>query len=154
MRKFWGNGNNQVYREIRGLDYSNKKKKWISRHSYHVTARGICRDNIFRDKGDFLYYLTLISQALEYYKQYKYEVICYCLIDNHVHLLVKTEDKPLAQFIGRINSIYDKYYNKNYNYNYTGHLFQGRFFSEIIESKIQLIETSKYIHLKPVRQNG
>ena len=70
-------------------------------------------------------------------------------MDNHVHLLVKTEDKPLALFIGRINSMYAKYYNKKYNY--TGHLFQGRFFSEIIESEIQLIETSKYIHLNPVR---
>ncbi|GCD08986.1 hypothetical protein Ctaglu_06090 [Clostridium tagluense] len=67
-------------------------------------------------------------------------------MDNHVHILIKTEDKPLGQFIDRISSKYAKYYNKKYNY--TGHLFKDRYFSELIGSDTQMLETSRYIHLK------
>lgn len=57
--------------------------------------------------------------------------------------------KPLRQFIGKINIKYAKYYNKKYNY--IGRLFQDRYFSELIESDAQMLETSRYIHLNPVR---
>jgi putative transposase len=126
-----------------------RKRQWYPGASYHITARGNHRNNIFKDKEDFVYYLTLIKETMEYYIYDKYGIISYCLMDNHVHILMKTEEKPLAQFIGRISSKYAKYYNKKYNY--IGHLFQNRYFSELIESDSQMIETSRYIHLNPVR---
>ncbi|QAT40532.1 transposase [Clostridium sp. JN-9] len=126
-----------------------KKRKWYPGASYHITARGNHRNDIFNDEQDFSYYLTLIKEAMKYYEYDKYEVICYCLMDNHVHILIKTEDKPAGQFIGRVNSRYATYYNKKYNY--IGHLFQGRYFAELIESDSQMLETSRYIHLNPVR---
>lgn len=89
------------------------KREWYQGASYRITARGNHRNNIFKDKEDFVYYLTLIKEVMEYYIYDKYEIISYCLIDNQVHILIKTEDKPLGQFIGRINSKYAKYYNKN-----------------------------------------
>ena len=125
------------------------KRKWYPGASYHVTARGNHRNDIFKDEEDFVHYLTLMKETLEYYIYDKYVIISYCLMDNHVHLLIKTEEKPLGQFIGRINSKYAKYYNKKYNY--IGHLFQDRYFSELIESDSQMLETSRYIHLNPVR---
>lgn len=124
-------------------------RKWYPGASYHVTARGNHREDIFRDNEDFAYYLTLIKETVKYYFNEKYEIISYCFMDNHVHLLIKTGEKPLGEFIGRINSKYAKYYNEKYDC--VGHLFQDRYFSELIESDAQMIETSRYIHLNPVR---
>ena len=126
-----------------------QKRKWYPGASYHVTARGNHRDDIFKDKYDFLHYLTLMNEAVDYYICDKYEIISYCLMNNHVHILIKTGEKALGQFIGRISSKYAKYYNKKYNC--IGHLFQDRYFSELIEKDSQMLETSRYIHLNPVR---
>ena len=90
---------------------------------------------------------------MEYYIYDKYEIIlqlCRRQFNGKLcHILIKTADKPLGQFIGRIGSEYAKYYDKKYNY--IGHLFQDRYFSELIESDSQMFETSGYIHLNPVR---
>jgi putative transposase len=134
---------------VEGLVMPTIKRKWYPGASYHVTARRNHRNDIFKDKEDFACYLSFIKETMEYYIYDNYEIICYCLMDNHVHILIKTEDKPLGQFMGRISSRYAKYYNKKYNY--IGHLFQDRYFSELIESDSQMIETSKYIHLNPVK---
>lgn len=125
------------------------KRNWYHGASYHITARGNHRNDIFKDEGDFTKYVSLMKEALEYFEYDNYEIICYCLMDNHIHLLIKTENKSAGSFIGRINSMYAKYYNKRYNY--IGHLFQDRYYSELIESDPQMLETSRYIHLNPVR---
>ena len=126
-----------------------QKRTWYPGACYHVTARGNHRNDIFKDEEDFLHYLMLMNEALNYYKYNNYEIICYCLMDNHVHLLLKTEDEPIGQFMCRLNSKYAKFYNKKYNY--IGHLFQDRYHSEIIENDQQMLETSRYIHLNPIR---
>ena len=70
---------------------------------------------------------------------------------NHIHLLLKTDSQDPAVFMRRLNSLYAKYFNNKYEY--VGHLFQGRYFSNIITSDYELLEVSKYIHLKPVKAN-
>lgn len=127
------------------------KVPWFPNSSCHITARGNHRNDIFKDGEDFQYYLTLLEEALEYFQQDGYKIICYCLMDNHVHMLIKTKDKPLGQFIGRVNAMYAKYFNKKYNY--IGHLFQDRYHAEFIESDKQMLEASRYIHLNPLRAN-
>jgi REP element-mobilizing transposase RayT len=128
-----------------------RKREWYEGAAYHVTVRGNRRNDIFRDKEDFEYYLSITEEALLYYTQFNYKVICYCLMDNHVHLMIKTDKEPLGKLIGRISALYTRYFNKKYNY--IGHLFQDRYFSELIKSDAQMIETSRYIHLNPVRAN-
>ena len=125
------------------------KRVWYEDAAYHITVRGNHRNDIFRDDEDFQYYLTVIEEALLYYGKYNYQLICYCLMDNHVHLMIKTDDKPLANLISRISSIYTRYFNKKYNY--IGHLFQDRYYSELIEDDKQMLETSRYVHLNPVK---
>ena len=125
------------------------KRQWYPGASYHVTARGNHKNNIFNDKEDFIYYLALIEETLKYYIDDKYEILSYCLMTNHVHMMINIEEKPLGPFIGRINSKYAKYYNKKYNY--IGHLFQDRYFSKIIKTDSQMLQTSIYIHLNPIR---
>ncbi|EOR20126.1 hypothetical protein SDC9_71254 [bioreactor metagenome] len=126
-----------------------RKREWYKGATYHVTVRGNRRNDIFRDKEDFEYYLNIIEEALLYYINYNYKVICYCLMDNHVHLMIKTDIEVLGKLMGRISAAYTRYFNKKYNY--IGHLFQDRYYSELIENDIQMLETSRYIHLNPVR---
>lgn len=126
-----------------------KKRPWIKGATYHITARGNHRNDIFRDEEDFQYYLTVIEEALLYYSEYNYNLACYCLMDNHVHLMIKTDTKELGALVARIHSIYTRYFNKKYHY--IGHLFQDRYYSELIEDDKQLLQTSRYIHLNPVK---
>jgi REP element-mobilizing transposase RayT len=72
-------------------------------------------------------------------------------MDNHVHLMIKTNIEPLGKLMGRISASYTRYFNKKYNY--IGHLFQGRYFSELIKSDEQMLKISRYVHLNPVRAN-
>lgn len=126
-----------------------KARLWYEGASYHVTTRGNNKGNIFRETHDFEKYLSIIYEAMEYYDYSQYQIICYCLMTNHVHLMIKTSDKPLADFMGRINSRYTKYFNKKYEC--SGHLFQGRYFSDIVRDNTQILEASRYIHLNPVK---
>lgn len=122
---------------------------WYEGAIYHITTRGNHRNDIFRDEEDFKGYLNILEEALIYYSHEGYELIAYCLMDNHVHLIIKTGKEPLTRIMRRINSIYTRYFNKRYNY--IGHLFQAKYFSELIESDRQILEASRYVHLNPVR---
>jgi REP element-mobilizing transposase RayT len=115
-----------------------------------VTARGNRKSNIFKEEEDFRTYLTILEDAIEYFNG-QYEIMCYCLMDNHVHILLKTKIKHIKYFISRLNSIYAKFFNNKYNY--LGHLYQKRYFSELIRSDLQMLETSRYIHLNPIKAN-
>lgn len=127
-----------------------KVRIWFEGAAYHVTARGNHKDNIFREREDFQVYLSLIEQSLEYYKD-MYNIICYCLMSNHVHILVKANDSNIGRFIGRTNAMYAKWFNDKYKF--VGHLFQDRYYAELIENDIQMLTASRYIHLNPVRAN-
>lgn len=129
---------------------TNPKRIWYPNTNYHITIRGNRKSDIFKDDKDFEEYINTIENAIQYYENL-YEVICYCLMDNHVHILLKTKERHMKDFMSRINSIYAKYFNDKYDY--IGHLYQDRYFSELIESDVQMLETSRYIHLNPVRAN-
>lgn len=124
---------------------------WFPESSCHITARGNRKSEIFRDKEDLKHYLMLMEEALKYFEYDEFEIFCYCLMSNHIHMLIKTKDKAPGQFIGRIHARYAKYFNRKYDY--IGHLFQGRYHGEFIKSNRQMLETSRYIHLNPVKAN-
>ncbi|HEY5575792.1 MAG TPA: transposase, partial [Clostridiaceae bacterium] len=65
------------------------------------------------------------------------------------HILVKTGDMHIGNLISRIHSIYTRFFNNKYNY--LGHLFQDRYHIELVEDDAQLLSTSRYIHLNPVK---
>ena len=126
-----------------------QKRIWVEDHHYHVISRGTHRDNIFRDAADFTRYLNILGFSLNYFTQTPYELNCYCLMDNHIHLLIKCSTQDLGPLMSKINWHYAMHFNRKYNY--TGHLFEERFFSELISNEGQLLRTSRYIHLNPVR---
>ncbi|MFT5874496.1 MAG: putative transposase [Clostridium sp.] len=128
---------------------STPKLIWYEGAIYHITTRGNNKNDIFKDEEDFKAYLTTLGEALIYYSHTNYELVAYCLMDNHVHLIIKTGEEPLTRIMRRINSIYTRYFNKKYNY--IGHLFQAKYFSKLIESDKQILEASRYVHLNPVK---
>lgn len=127
-----------------------KKREWWPGVILHITARGNHRNDIFRDEEDFQVYYTFLKEAIEHFEG-KFEVYGYCLMDNHVHILVKTEDLHICNLVARVHSIYAKFFNKKYKY--IGHLFQDRYYTELIEDDAQLLSTIRYIHLNPIRAN-
>ncbi|MBW9156995.1 transposase [Clostridium tagluense] len=94
-------------------------------------------------------YLILMKECLKYYEQYNYKLICYCLMTNHVHLLIQANDKEVSDLIRRLHSMYSRYFSKKYNY--IRHLWQDKYFPELIEDDKQMLTTSRHIHLNPFR---
>ena len=130
------------------LKRSRKLREWYPNAMYHITSRGNRRSDIFREDEDYQVYISIIKEAVEFLEN-QYEIISYCLMTNHVHLQVETKDRHIKYLMMRINRFYAKYFNNKYQY--VGHLFQGRYGSELIEEDSYVLETSRYIHLNPVR---
>ncbi|AKA70859.1 transposase [Clostridium scatologenes] len=127
-----------------------KKHEWYIDSKLHVVARGNHRNDIFKDETDYELYLNYIKEAMEYYEN-KYYIIAYVLMTNHVHLIIKTKDLDISNFIKRVHSRYAWNFNKKYKY--IGHLFQDRYRSELIEDDKYMLEASRYLHLNPVKAN-
>lgn len=123
---------------------------WIPEAIYHVTTRGNRKEKIFREKIDYLVYLDVVKEALDYY-DHSYNILAYTLMPNHVHLEIKTEDTHIWHLMSRINKNYARDFNTKYNL--VGHLFQSRYNGELIDTDGYLLEASRYIHLNPVRAN-
>ncbi len=113
---------------------------------YHVTARGNERKKIFLSQADSAKFLSYLTDAL-----HKYGVIlhAFTLMSNHYHLAVETPHANLSAFAHAVNSAYTTYFNIKRKR--SGHLFQGRYKSIVIEKDAYLLEVSRYIHLNPVR---
>lgn len=126
-----------------------RKIVWEPGAAYHITTRGNRKDNIFLDEQDFRVYLKMIKDNLIYYSHINYRLAAYCLMSNHVHLIIQTDKEPLTRFMSRLNSMYTKYFNKKYQY--VGHLFQDTYFAEIIKNDAHMMEASRYVHLNPVK---
>lgn len=122
-----------------------KKRIWYPGAVYHITNRGNRRSDIFRDEEDYQVYLTILEHAME---KYPYILYSYCLMTNHIHLQLETIDIEIWHIMRHINLLYTKYFNNKYNF--IGHLFQGRYKSELIENDAYNLQTSRYIHLNPV----
>ncbi|MBP2638629.1 MAG: Transposase like protein [Firmicutes bacterium] len=113
---------------------------------YHLMVRGINKQSIFEEDDDRQRFL----QTLGHYKMLSnYLLYGYCLMDNHVHLLIKETNEPLAQVVKRISSSYVHWYNQKYER--CGHLFQERFKSEAVETEEYFLTVLRYIHQNPIK---
>lgn len=114
--------------------------------TYHVMMRGNERKNLFLDEGDKQRFLDTLFVKKE---ETGFIIYAYCLMDNHIHLLVKEGTESLATMMKRINASYAYYFNQKYNR--VGHLFQDRFKSEPIEDERYLLAVIRYIHNNPIK---
>lgn len=113
---------------------------------YHVMLKGINRQPIFEEEEDREKFISV----LRHYKQEcGYAIFAYCLMDNHVHFVIREGREPLAQIMKRIGVSYVYWYNVKYKR--SGHLFQDRYKSDAIEDDKYLLEVIRYIHQKPLQ---
>jgi REP element-mobilizing transposase RayT len=112
---------------------------------HHVYARGNDRARIFRTDEDREDYLRLLGRVTV---RKRWRCLAYCLMDNHVHLLIETREPNLANGMQRLHGCYAQAYNERYARR--GHLFQGRYGSRPIKSDEQLWATIAYIAHNPV----
>jgi len=113
---------------------------------YHITSRGDDRKKIFISEHDFAKFLEYLSLAKNKFKFYLYG---YCLMSNHYHLLLETTQPNVSRIMHYINGSYTTYYNIKRRR--SGHVFQGRFKSIVVDKDSYFLELSRYIHLNPVR---
>ena len=114
---------------------------------YHITCRGNNRQSIFMDDVDYQQYLLLLRRHQE---KLKFKVLCYCLMPNHVHLVLEpAEHASISRIMGNLSTHYSQDFNKRHGR--VGHVFQGRFYSRPIQEDGDLLAVSRYVHLNPVK---
>lgn len=112
---------------------------------YHAIIKGIDGQDIFweaNDKNKFLKELEITKE------KYEYDLCAYCLMDNHVHLILYDKKEQLSKIMQSIEISYSSYFNKKYERQ--GHLFQNRFFSKKIQTKEYLQAACCYVHHNPI----
>ena len=117
--------------------YSNSK-------TYHIILKGIDNQDIFYDDQDRRIFLKYISITK---KEYAYNLYAYCLMDNHVHMVIKSEKEFLSKAIQSLMIRYVHYFNRKYKR--IGTLLQNRFKSRNVENQRYFLEVCKYIHRNP-----
>ena len=123
-----------------------KKRETSSTGIYHIILRGINRQRIFEDEQDYYKFIQTLKDAK---KESGYELYGYCLMSNHIHLLLKEGQETLATAFKRIGVRYVYWYN--WKYQRRGHLFQDRYKSEAVETTDYFLAVLRYIHMNPVK---
>lgn len=122
-----------------------KRRVWFPNAIYHITNRGNRKEDIFLDDYDRQTYLNMIEDVRI---RYPFQLHSYCLMSNHIHLQLQTLEDPIYNIMKLLNTKYAKHFNRRHNL--VGHVFQGRYGSELIHSIDYELNVSKYIHLNPV----
>jgi REP-associated tyrosine transposase len=113
---------------------------------YHVVSRGNRRQAIFLDDSDFVRFLEILANVVS---RLGWKCHAYCLMPSHFHLVIETPEPNISVGMQRLNSAYAQWFNNRHGY--SGHLFQGRFYGELVESAYHLLELARYLVLNPVR---
>jgi len=113
---------------------------------YHVLSRGNEKKEIFQDENDYLLFLQTLGRMVN---RFGIEVHAYVLMKNHFHLLVRTKEANLSRAIQWLGVSYAVWYNRHHQR--SGHLFQGRFKSFLIENDRYFTAMCLYIHGNPLR---
>jgi putative transposase len=122
-----------------------KPREEFSGAVHHVFARGNRKQKIFVCDEDRRLYLDLLAQVV---RRTRWRCLSYCLMANHVHVLVETPDPNLGAGMQRLHGMYGQMFNRAHHH--SGHVFQGRFGSVPIRTDEQLLQTARYIVRNPV----
>ena len=121
-------------------------RKFSEEKLYHIVLKSINSQTIFENDGDYDYFLKRFSKSC---KQYQVKICAYCLMSNHVHLLLKFNDNNLSVLFKSFGAEYVPKYN--YFHNRTGSLFKGRYYSKPINDDLYLFSVVRYIHYNPIK---
>lgn len=139
---------------------ANIYKDYVAESYYHIYNRGVNKQDIFLDKDDLVVFLGLLKRYFgaksetklnrvahrNYYEQI--ELLAFCLMGNHFHLLVYQHDKfAIRDVMKSIGVAYGMYFNKRYKR--VGPVFQQRYRAVRVEYDPQLLHISRYVHMNP-----
>ena len=145
----------------------NAIKTYVENGYYHIYNRGVEKRLIFQDREDYTKFLYLLKVYLsppdELGKEYpllkahivhnnlfgEIDLLAFCLMPNHFHLLVKQKSKQgITKLMEQVITAYSMHFNKRHER--VGHLFQSRYKAALVDSDEYLLHLSRYIHLNPV----
>ena len=129
------------------IDFMPRKPRlFVPGALHHVMARGIEGRSIFNDDEDRFHFLSLLSEGIA---QCGFKCYAWVLMDNHYHLLLRTNEKPLSVLMRSLNSKYARWFRKK-NHS-SGYVFQDRFKSIVTQDQGYIEQLVRYIHLNPIR---
>ena len=112
---------------------------------YHVTSRGDRREPIYREDADRLLQLDMLATALD---RFDAQVLAYCQMGNHYHLVLYTRQGNLSRLMRHLNGVYTQAFNRRHGL--VGHLFQGRFKAILVDRDAYLLALCRYVERNPV----
>jgi putative transposase len=139
-----------------GMPTKHVVKTFAAPAFYHVYNRASGERPLFREEMDRSYFLTLLQKHLvennqpeDDTKTYEIEIIAYCLMGSHFHLLLFQEQDPeaITGYMRSVSTAYSMYYNKKYKSK--GHVFQSSYRASHITNEPYLAHITRYIHLNP-----
>ncbi|MBO0995671.1 transposase [Bacillus sp. SD088] len=113
---------------------------------YHITSRGNRKEPLFLNHLDYRAFFHILQKIHE---KIPLEFASFCIMSNHFHLQLRSQQASISKVMALLNKRYANYYNTRYRL--TGHVFENRFFSSLIEDRAGMLQVSKYIHLNPVK---
>ncbi|MEX2616209.1 MAG: transposase [Alphaproteobacteria bacterium] len=112
---------------------------------YHIMARGNGGDAVFRDDDDRAEFLSVLGAMCG---EAGWRVLCYCLLDNHLHLVAATDRPTLSRGMRQLLGVYSQRFNRRHSRR--GHLFQGRYKALPVETSAYLTQVCAYVLRNPV----
>jgi REP element-mobilizing transposase RayT len=138
-----------VFRDVRPATVGSVPRKLRIQAAgdiYHVTSRGNRKQPIYLEGNDRTFHLWWFDKVAT---EAEWQVLGYVQMTNHFHFLVRLRKPNLSTGMQRLNGLYGQFFN--HHHDLSGHLFQGRFHSERVESESHLLECARYDDLNPVR---
>jgi REP element-mobilizing transposase RayT len=112
---------------------------------YHVTSRGDRREAIYEDDNDRVAFLAILGEAAD---RFEAQVLAYCLMGNHYHLVLHTRRANLGRFMRHLNGVYAQTFNRRHGL--VGHVLQGRFKAILVDRDAYLLALCRYVERNPV----
>ena len=119
-------------------------RKFSKSKIYHIIYKGIDGNDIFYEERDRKYFLRILLENIE---EYNYRVFAYCLMSNHIHLVLEIQDEILSRAMKSLSVKYVFYFNKRYGR--SGPLFQNRFKSKCVENQKYFLDVCRYVEQNP-----
>ena len=128
------------------IDLARQKRAQSETGIYHIMLRGINKQQVFFNRDDYNMFLDVLSQTKT---DSGFKLFAYCIMNNHVHLLIKEQDEPIGKIFKRLGDRFIYWYNLKYDR--VGGIFQGRFKSIPVNTDEYFISVLRYIHQNPVK---
>jgi len=113
---------------------------------YHAIVRGNGGQSIFLDDADRQIFYAFLEKSIQ---RFEYQIVAFCLMSNHAHLAVRVGREPLAHIMQSVCSRYARKFNRRHGR--TGHLFQGRYWAQLVQEEPYFKVLVRYIHRNPMR---